>query len=520
MKSYFDLAKGRGCMDKSIKKNILAVLLLVLMFAMCLSGCSLITPKDNGVALYNQVAKYLPENAIHNPELYEVEEYSATGMTQYRWAEEQVYLPEVLFETYSEAGPDNAIHGYQISNCAPEYYIYEHDGKQNIFRYMRELKIVIDENGEVAHIEYWNKENEDNYTGVFHGMDNTAALAIVEDAVKCFIPKEEHVIVQPNPNFAMHNGKQSYRVYGKLYDYAIDVMLDGGYIQGFSRMSNNVYRQQVIDWLATERTRLYRNYYNVLSNETTISHETVDGKYYVVELMHTMRYKNDGNPDDVPYIQELKDTNPTEYQRHYDDYNKEQESNLFLKIKAEINENERLDLENAVIYNEIPGNKVAWEAIDGLYCFVKDGKPEPNWTSDKTMALATAYSYICSLQNEFLGFTIADDLYVRHAGTIANGNEEYTRDYQWMLQMLGTEDWVTLYRNYKYEKTERQTVLEQLLNSMQSKYALLDDFEDAEQIVLEVELIPKTGGVDNIILTLEDIENQWMVTNVKFQCVR
>ena len=186
------------------------------------------------------------------------------------------------------------------------------------------------DNGEVAHFEYWNKEIEDNYTGVFHGMDNQKALAYIETVTDAFIPKEEQVVIQRDSRYAMESGRQSYMAYGKLNDYAIDLMLDGGYVQGFSRMSNKVYRQQVIDWLAVEETRLHRNYYNVLGNETTVFHEEVDGKYYVVTLMHTMHHKNDGNPDDVLYIQALKKSNPAEYQQHYDDYNKEQAGNTFL----------------------------------------------------------------------------------------------------------------------------------------------------------------------------------------------
>ena len=258
----------------------------------------------------------------------------------------------------------------------------------------------------------------------------------------------------------------------------------------------------------------------MLGNKTTVFNEKVDGKYYIVELMHTMRHKNDGNPDDVPYIQELKETNPAEYQRHYDDYNKEREGNMFLKIKVEIRDNNTLDMENAIIYNEVDGNETKWEEIDGLHTFVYDGKPEPNWSADKTMALSTAYSYICTLQNKFLRFTSEDDLYVWPAGIIAKGNEVYTRNYQDILQMHGTEDWVTLYRNYYYTNTAEQDLLEQLLYSMQSKYALIEDFEEAEQIVLDAQLIPENGGVDNITLTLEDVDGQWLVTNVQFRCIR
>ncbi|MBO5428876.1 MAG: hypothetical protein J6A10_02790, partial [Peptococcaceae bacterium] len=410
-------------------------------------------------------------------------------------------------------------HGYQWTNSAPEYYIYEQEGPQKIFRYKRELSIVVD-NGEVAHFEYWNKEIEDNYTGVFHGMDNQKALAYIETVTDAFIPKEEQVVIQRDSRYAMESGRQSYMAYGKLNDYAIDLMLDGGYVQGFSRMPNKLYRQQVTDWLAAEETRLYRNYYNVLGNETTVFNEKVDGKYYIVELMHTMRHKNDGNPDDVPYIQELKETNPTEYRQHYDDYNKEREGNMFLKIKVEIRDNNTLDMENAIIYNEVDGNETKWEKIDGLHTFVYDGKPEPNWSADKTMALSTAYSYLCTFQDEFLKFGNDDRFGIRFAGAIANGNDKYCRSYQETLQTLGTEDWVTLYRNYYYTKTDEQSILEQLLYSMQSKYALIEDFENAEQLALEAQLIPENGGVDYITLTLKDIDGQWTVTDVQFHCVR
>ena len=503
---------------KTYKKGI-AVFAAVLILAVGISGCLQVGKVDEGVALYEKVAEYLPDNAIHNPEVYEIEEYSETGMTKYHWTEEQVYLPARIYEAYSEAGPDNERHGYQWTNSAPEYYIYEQEGPQKIFRYKRELSIVVD-NGEVAHFEYWNKEIEDNYTGVFHGMDNQKALAYIETVTDAFIPKEEQVVIQRDSRYAMESGRQSYMAYGKLNDYAIDLMLDGGYVQGFSRMSNKVYRQQVIDWLAVEETRLHRNYYNVLGNETTVFHEEVDGKYYVVTLMHTMHHKNDGNPDDVLYIQALKKSNPAEYQQHYDDYNKEQAGNTFLKIKAEIRENGTLDMENAAIYRDVGGNDTKWEQIEGLHTFVYDGKPEPNWSADKTMALTVAYSYLCTFQDEFLKYGNDDRSGIRFAGMIAKGNDEYCRSYQETLQVLGHEDWVTLYRNYYYTKTDEQSILEQLLYSMQSKYALIEDFENAEQLALEAQLIPENGGVDYITLTLKDIDGQWTVTDVQFHCVR
>ncbi|MBQ2004813.1 MAG: M56 family metallopeptidase, partial [Peptococcaceae bacterium] len=305
---------------KTYKKGI-AVFAAVLILAVGISGCLQIGKVDEGVALYNKVAEYLPENAIHEPEVYEVEEYPETGMTKYHWTEEPVYLYEKIYEAYSEAEPDNERHSYQWTNSAPEYYIYEQKGPQKIFRYKRDLIALVDKNGEVAHFEYWDKEKEDNYTGVFHGMDSGQALEYVENVADALIPRNEQVNIQQDYQFSTNSGRQSYMAYGKLNDYAIDIMMDGGYVQGFSRMPNKVYRQQVMDWLAAEETRLYRNYYNVLGNETTVFNEKVDGKYYIVELMHTMRHKNDGNPDDVPYIQELKETNPAEYQRHYDDYN-------------------------------------------------------------------------------------------------------------------------------------------------------------------------------------------------------
>ena len=129
---------------KTYKKGI-AVFAAVLILAVGISGCLQIGKVDEGVALYNRVAEYLPENAIHEPEVYEVwgqEEKEESDFISYLWAED---LYEVTEEEFNQAG---SLAGYRIWYKDEGYFLSK-----------RSLEItILKETGHIEAISYGNTE--------------------------------------------------------------------------------------------------------------------------------------------------------------------------------------------------------------------------------------------------------------------------------------------------------------------------------------------------------------------------
>ncbi len=131
---------------KTYKKGI-AVFAAVLILAVGISGCLQVGKVDEGVALYNRVAEYLPENAIYEPEVYEVwgqEEKEESDFISYLWAED---LYEVTEEEFNQAG---SLAGYRIWYKDEGYFLSK-----------RSLVItVLKETGDIMSITYGNTEEK------------------------------------------------------------------------------------------------------------------------------------------------------------------------------------------------------------------------------------------------------------------------------------------------------------------------------------------------------------------------
>ena len=141
---------------KTYKKGI-AVFAAVLILAVGISGCLQIGKVDEGVALYNKVAEYLPENAIHNPEEYMVWGHEESDNISYRygdlekdesdyisyiWAED---LYEVTEEEFNQAG---SLAGYRGTSKDKGYFLSK-----------RSLEItILKETGHIEAISYGNTE--------------------------------------------------------------------------------------------------------------------------------------------------------------------------------------------------------------------------------------------------------------------------------------------------------------------------------------------------------------------------
>ena len=128
---------------KQYKKGVV-VLVAVLLLTIGASGCLQVGKVDEGVVLYNRVAEYLPDNAIHNPEVYEVQGVDDKNATHisYIWLEEKYSVTE---DEYNQAG---SLKGY--------HYWSKKDGH---FLYKRSLGVFLSkETGTITSIYYANND--------------------------------------------------------------------------------------------------------------------------------------------------------------------------------------------------------------------------------------------------------------------------------------------------------------------------------------------------------------------------
>lgn len=187
-------------------------------------------------------------------------------------------------------------------------------------------------------------------------------------------------------------------------DYYYDIIINSqyGYVKHFKKYYANLQlRQQALDWLATEETRLYNNYYHILYFTADAVQEYYQDDSYTITLLYTMYHQNDGNPDDVGYIQWAKENEPEEYQGLYEAYNKVQSGTMALKLEAALRADGTLDMEHCTMYQAMDGagGTTEWQQIPGLYVYLQDGRAEvAGWSSNKTQALWTADCYLQAYQ--------------------------------------------------------------------------------------------------------------------------
>ena len=115
----------------SVKKYIV-VLFASLVIAIGASGCLQVGKVDEGVALYEKVAEYLPENAMHNPEVYElrgVDDNSVAYLT-YMWQEEPYEVSKEDLYKRTTVGSS------EIGS----------DGTLQYYHYKRALHVLVDKN--------------------------------------------------------------------------------------------------------------------------------------------------------------------------------------------------------------------------------------------------------------------------------------------------------------------------------------------------------------------------------------
>ena len=180
--------------------------------------------------------------------------------------------------------------------------------------------------------------------------------------------------------------------------YLLKLNYDYGYIEEFySWYHDEMLQNQVENWLAVEKTRLYEEYYDINSFEAAAVEETRKDGIYTISLNFTMHYRNAGTADTNTYLNQLKEARSPDYQRMYEDYDKPQQSTSVLRIEAEIMSGDVLNMGNAKLYTAVDGENgsMHWEEIPGLCVFLKGGEAEiAGWNKEKTSALWAADNYL------------------------------------------------------------------------------------------------------------------------------
>ena len=136
-----------GRLEPHQYKKGIAVLAAVLILAVGISGCLQVGKVDEGVALYEKVAEYLPDNAIHNPEKYEVQDHyderiDGANVVNYIWAEEPYQVTEEEFKS------SDSLSGYHYYSKDEGYFLYKRSLLTSVSKDTGEIQTILYANNE------------------------------------------------------------------------------------------------------------------------------------------------------------------------------------------------------------------------------------------------------------------------------------------------------------------------------------------------------------------------------------
>lgn len=349
-------------------------------------------------AVYKQVAEFLPEDAIHNPEQFQ-KAGGENNTIGYLWAENPYEVTEE--ETYGK--------GIMCLHKNGKHYLYE-----------RALLVYVDEEtGRIAGYDYDRKEEKPEKTSEIAGKNIWQKQEYVQKTIRPLIEGDELLFCdyrKANQSYVTSAGVQKYRAVSAAvsddltdgyfisentvndYQYFVKLNYDYGYIEELhSWYHDENLAAQVENWLAVEFTRLYEEYYDINSFEAAIAEESLENGKYTVSLNVTMNYRNKGTADENTYLNQLKESGSPDYQQLYEDYEKPQQSTAELRIKVPRLGSKLLDVEGIRLYTAIDGaaGSMQWQEIPGLYVFLKDGEREvAGWNKEKTAVLWAADNYL------------------------------------------------------------------------------------------------------------------------------
>lgn len=481
-----------------------AILFVLLVVALCSSGCMQAKETDAGVALYNKVAEYLPDDAIHNPDVYEI--MTKDDQTIYLWR-------EVPYEVTAEEAYGKG--NFRIYE-AEKYYLYE-----------RALEITVSaDTQEILGYAYDRKEDVPER---FHEIASMSAMkqpTYVQEQLpsflaergalalcKVYMDKEgtQYYITSDNiqksvaKSFLYSNTDSSLSFISEntVQDrqYLIKYNQYYGYIEAiYSWYHDENLEEQVESWLAVENTRLYGKVYDINWYEVSVGSEARQENQYTISLFFTMIYQNSGDRDTNTYLNQLKTSGSPDYQRMYDEYYRSQDGTEVLKVEAEILSDGTLDMEHCILYEESYGEDgidVIWHEIPGLYVYYRDGKSElAGWNKDKTQVVWVADRYLQAFVQQ---------------------------DMDTMQQVSTVEPLVSsskyLGKGYGLLEPTGQQYRQHLVDCFQELYGgeIVVDADTTVELCLDLNVYDRAFTEDRLTLVLQKIDGLWKVTNAELR---
>lgn len=495
-------------MRNQIIEQVQKWFVIICMLVLCvlgLSGCIVTEEQDEGVALYNKVAIYLPEDAIHNPDMYEV--LSEDSQTIYLWREEPYEV--TAEEAYGKGN---------LRNCeAEKYYLYE-----------RALEVTV--SADTKEILGYAYDRKEVVPETFHEIASMPAMkqpTYVQEQLpsflaergelilcKVYMNKEEGIQDYITSDDIQKSVEKSFLFSdtdSSLYFISENTVQDRQYLikynqyYGYIEAIHSWYHdenleEQVKSWLAVENTRLYSKVYDINRYEVNVIAEARQENQYTISLFFTMIYQNNGDRDTNTYLNQLKASGSPDYQRLYEEYNQTQQGTEILKIEAEILPDGTLDMEHCILYEEIYGEdgiSVIWQEIPGLYVYYRDGKSElAGWNKDKTQVVWVADRYLQAFVQQ---------------------------DMDTMQQVTTVEPLVSSSRylgnGYGLLEPTGQQYRQHLVDCFQELYGgeIVVDASTTVELCLDLKVYDRAFTEDRLTLILQKIDGFWKVTNAELR---
>lgn len=441
---------------KQYKKGIVTLIVIVGL-AVLASGCLQMGEKDQGLALYQQVKQWLPEDAIQNPETYketESEPYVGVGIRvdkqpYFCWQEEKIEKTD--------------------ANWTSRLYVDE-NGLE--YFYKRDLYITISpENQEILSFSYaCDKSEIDVVTdGNVWYLDDKKCAEYVQKFVRSFIKGGKELQIE-----LKHKDLdgQTFEVKDDTNHFLYNITVGKGYITRFEKKYDNPkLQQQTFDWLQEQYQQQMGEAYQLTF---------ADQNRRNISFSEDMQYKNGeeyiatyngffvrGRPKlselQQKRLEQLRQTNEQQYQFLLDYLQEDCVGFTRVLVKTDMLDDKNLDFSTAQVFLDDSERALNWQVEQERWQII--------WTAT--------------------GF--------------ANAYVEKQKD---VMALLGTVK-QTISSEY-----ENSLPLAYFLNAC-SKNSI--DYAGGTSFHFQIELWNGTESHDYLDMTLEKIDGTWMVTNAALE---
>ncbi len=315
-----------------------AMLLVVALLAVAASGCLQVGEKDTGMALYEKVEPWLPENAIHNPKEYNVEESLDGRQLHYTWAEEKV-------------------------EKTAEQLDYEYERP---WYYNRELMIITSaDTGEILHYAYYGDMPDET------ARDLGKTPEEEEAEMRAYAEKFAHDFIKDGKTLEFGEGHESfsggdngntyrYRFYESQntidnYRFELGVNCEYKSVSCFRKFYyNEEQQQQVFAWIeqqyADQMGEKFQISKVVPGRKIDTAQQVVDNRYQIVLADCVVNWQPKLTAQQQEKLDKLKQTNLQNYQTVTDFAQLTYVDVGYIQVDADIMEDGTLDFTNAEIY--------------------------------------------------------------------------------------------------------------------------------------------------------------------------